>query len=200
MFEMMLGLSQGWALGITTAVLLGYVTLGGAHADILTDGAQGLLMVLLALAILVMFLAGVGNGGLAELLVNLRAQDSLLVQPFHPGAAITASVWAFVSLTVAHIPLGLLPHMGNKLWALRDEHARTRFLILAFTFGLILPSITLGGALGPRGARRQFACRGAGPGRTPPCRPCFWRYSPRGWLRFWASVSSRPSCQRPMAW
>ncbi len=26
---MMLGLSQGWALGITTAILLGYVTLGG---------------------------------------------------------------------------------------------------------------------------------------------------------------------------
>jgi len=147
MFEMMLGLSKGWALGITTAVLLGYVTLGGAHADILTDGAQGLLMVLLAVAILVMFLLGVGNGGLAELLVNLRVQDSLLVQSFHPGAAITASVWAFVSLTVAHIPLGLLPHMGNKLWALRDERARTRFLILAFTFGLILPSITLGGAL-----------------------------------------------------
>ena len=28
MFEMMLGLSRGWALGITAAVLLGYVTLG----------------------------------------------------------------------------------------------------------------------------------------------------------------------------
>ena len=33
MFEMMLGLSKGWALAITTAVLLGYVTLGGAHAE-----------------------------------------------------------------------------------------------------------------------------------------------------------------------
>ena len=57
MFEMMLGLPQGWALSITTIVLLGYVTLGGAHADILTDGAQGFLMVVLAIAILIMFLA-----------------------------------------------------------------------------------------------------------------------------------------------
>ena len=45
MFEMMLGLPRTWALVITTAILLGYVTLGGAHADILTDGVQGFLMV-----------------------------------------------------------------------------------------------------------------------------------------------------------
>ncbi len=147
MFEMMLGLPQIWALGITTLVLLGYITLGGAHADILTDGAQGLLMVALALAILVMFFLGVGSGGLAELLDNLRSQDPQFVQNFHPATAITASVWAHVSLVIAHIPLGLLPHIGNKLWALKDERSQTRFLVLAFTFGLILPSITLGGAL-----------------------------------------------------
>ena len=147
MFEMMLGLPQTWALGITTAVLLGYVTFGGAHADILTDGLQGLLMVVLAVAILIMFFLGVGNGGLKALLENLSEQDLQLVRPFNSGAAITASVWAFISLTVAHIPLGLLPHIGNKLWALKNEEARTRFLVMAFIFGLILPAITLGGAL-----------------------------------------------------
>jgi len=147
MFEMMLGLPKIGALAITTIVLLGYITLGGAHADILTDGAQGLLMVLLALLILVMFLQGVGSGGLASLLDNLRSQDPLFVQNFHPSTAITASVWAYASLVIAHIPLGLLPHIGNKLWALKDERSQSRFLIMAFTFGLILPAITLGGAL-----------------------------------------------------
>jgi Na+/proline symporter len=39
-----------------------------------------------------------------------------------------------------------LPHIGNKLWALKDEKSRNRFLILAFTFGLVLPGIALGGA------------------------------------------------------
>ena len=147
MFEMMLGLSKGWALAITTAVLLGYVTLGGAHADILTDGAQGLLMVILAVVIVGLFLMGAGSGGFGSMLNSLGSQDPLLMQPLHPGAAITASAWSFVSLVIAHIPLGLLPHIGNKLWALRDERARTRFLVMAFTFGLILPAITLGGAL-----------------------------------------------------
>ena len=145
MFEMMLGLSKPWALGITTAVLLGYVTLGGAHADILTDGAQGLLMVALALAIAVIFFLGVGAGGFTSLMDSLEARDPALLRPFNGADATTASIWSAITVTVAHIPLGLLPHIGNKLWALKDERSRNRFLIMAFTFGFILPAITLGG-------------------------------------------------------
>ncbi|MEE8093358.1 MAG: sodium:pantothenate symporter [Gammaproteobacteria bacterium] len=165
MFEMMLGLSKGWALAITTAVLLGYITLGGAHADILTDGAQGLLMVALALAILVMFLLGVGSDGLGNLLENLGSQDPQFVQNFNPATAITASVWAYVSLVIAHIPLGLLPHIGNKLWALKDERSQTRFIVMAFTFGMILPAITLGGALA-RGVLGDSLVAGGGGANT----------------------------------
>lgn len=146
MFEIMLGVPEAWALGITTLVLLGYVTLGGAHADILTDGAQGFLMVLLAVAIIILFLMGVGAGGLDSLLDNLYEQDEHLMDWFNPDVAITASVWSMFALVFAHIPLGLLPHIGNKLWALKDERSRNRFLIMAFTFGLILPGIALGGA------------------------------------------------------
>ena len=167
MFEMMLGLPQAAALTITTLVLLGYITFGGAHADILTDGAQGLLMVALAIAILFMFLLGVGNGGFSQLIDNLRAQDPTFVAHFHPETAITASVWAYVSLVIAHIPLGLLPHIGNKLWALKDERSQTRFLILAFTFGLILPAITLGGALA-RGALGDSLFDAGGPNTALP--------------------------------
>jgi sodium/proline symporter len=145
MFEMMLGLSKVWALGITTVVLLGYVTLGGAHADILTDGAQGLLMVALAAGIALMFAFGFGAGGFTNLLQRLDAIDPQLLASFNPADATTASIWSAITVTIAHIPLGLLPHIGNKLWALRDERSRNRFLIMAFTFGLILPAITLGG-------------------------------------------------------
>jgi Na+/proline symporter len=146
MFEIMLGIPKMVALAITTLVLLAYVTVGGAHADILTDGAQGLLMVILAVAIIILFLMGVGAGGLAALLDNLQGQDGCLLEFFNPDVPITASPWSMFALVVAHIPLGLLPHIGNKLWALRDERSRNRFLILAFTFGLVLPGITLGGA------------------------------------------------------
>lgn len=147
MFEMMLGLPKTWALAITTVVLLGYVTMGGAHADILTDGAQGFLMVILAIAIAIFFLTGFGVGSLSELLENLRQQDPKLLDSFNPSVAITASTWSYISLVIAHIPLGLLPHIGNKLWALKDEKSRTRFLIFAFIFGMILPCMALGGAI-----------------------------------------------------
>lgn len=146
MFEMMLGLTKFSALAITTVVLLGYVTLGGAHADILTDGAQGFLMVALAVAITLIFVFGVGTDGFSALIADLRSQDRQLLEPFNPADPITASVWSIITVTVAHIPLGLLPHIGNKLWALKDERQRNRFLIMAFAFGFILPAITLGGA------------------------------------------------------
>lgn len=147
MFEIMLGIPKPIALAITTFVLLGYVTTGGAHADILTDGAQALVMLLLAAAIIVMFFLGVGSGGLDAMLENLRGQDERLLEWFNPDVPITASPWSMFALVVAHIPLGLLPHIGNKLWALKHEHSRNRFLALAFTFGLILPGMTLGGAI-----------------------------------------------------
>lgn len=147
MFEMMLGLSQGWAMGITAAVLVGYITMGGAHADIITDGAQGFLMVVLAIAIAIFFFNGFGNGGLSSLLENLRQQDPDLLSNFNKTTPIAASTWSYVALVIAHIPLGLLPHIGNKLWALKDERSRNQFLILAFVFGMILPAISMGGIL-----------------------------------------------------
>ena len=146
MFEMMLGLPKMWALAFTTVLLLIYVTMGGAHADILTDGAQGLLMVVLAVAILFIFLFGIGADGFTGLLEKLGQEDPVLLDNFNPATPITASLWAYVAVTICHIPLGLLPHIGNKLWALKGERSRNRFLIMAFTFGMILPAITLGGA------------------------------------------------------
>jgi Na+/proline symporter len=102
-------------------------------------------MVGLAAAIALMFLFGVGAGGFSSLLDGLRTQDQRLLDAFNPADSTTASIWSAITVTVAHIPLGLLPHIGNKLWALKEERSRNRFLMMAFTFGLLLPAITLGG-------------------------------------------------------
>ena len=147
MFEMMLGLSKAFALTITAVVLLAYVTLGGAHADILTDGAQGFLMIILAIAIGILFITGFGAGGFDNMLASLKQQDPRLLSHYNKATPITSSTWAYITVVIAHIPLGLLPHIGNKLWALKDQSLRTRFLILAFIFGMILPMMALGGLL-----------------------------------------------------
>jgi hypothetical protein len=78
---------------------------------------------------LVMFevMLGVGTGGFQDMIDGLRAQDPSLLATFNPTANVTASWWAAVTVTVAHTRLGLLPHNGNKPWALKSDGARTRF-------------------------------------------------------------------------
>jgi SSS family transporter len=149
MFETMLGLSLPMALAITTAVLAGYVVMGGAHADVFTDGIQGFLMVLLAIAVLIMFLLGFGvDGNLNDVLERIETLDPNTVKAFNPVSPITATPWHAAAICISFIPLGLLPHVGNKLWALRDESQRTRFVAASFVFGLILPCMAFGGILG----------------------------------------------------
>ena len=153
MFEIMLGLPADWALIITTTVLLFYVVLGGAHADIMTDGIQGAMMLVLAVVVIILVLTGYGiEGGASGLIDNLGKQDENLVTPLNPGTPLYHSWWSIAAIVLAHIPLGLLPHLGNKLWALKDGADQMQFVKLAFLFGLTLGMLGLGGLL----ARAHF--------------------------------------------
>ena len=148
MFQVMLGLSQEWALIITTAVLLFYVVLGGAHADILTDGVQGLMMLVLAVVVIVLVVFGVGvDGGFPGVLDDLEAQDENLVTPLNPKTPLYHSWWSLVAIVLAHMPLGMLPHLGNKLWALKSTGKQSSFVRLAFAIGLTLGMLGLAGLL-----------------------------------------------------
>ena len=148
MFEVMLGLPPMTALIITSAVLLIYVVLGGAHADIITDGIQGLMMLLVAVMVIGMFLFASGlDGGLGGLVDSLRAQDENLVGALNRSNSLYDSWWAIIAVLFAHIPLGMLPHIGNKVWALKHDGDRMRFVKLAFAVGLTMGMLGLGGIL-----------------------------------------------------
>ena len=148
MFEVMLGLEPMTALIITSGVLLVYVVLGGAHADIITDGIQGMMMLLVAIVVIVMFLFASGvDGGLGGLVDRLRAQDENLVGALNRSHSLYDSWWAIVVVLFAHIPLGMLPHIGNKVWALKHDGDRMRFVKLAFAVGLAMGMLGLGGIL-----------------------------------------------------
>ena len=172
MFEIMLGLSPLWALLITTSVLLIYVVLGGAHADILTDGVQGFMMLLVAVVVIVLFLTGFGvdggRAGMLGIIDRLAEQDAHLVGALNTETALYHSWWSIVAIFISHIPLGLLPHLGNKLWALKDVSQQKTFIKLAFTFGLTLGMLGLGGLL----ARALFGdalyAAGANPNQALP--------------------------------
>lgn len=149
MFEVMLGLSLPVALVITTAVLAAYVVMGGAHADVFTDCVQGFIMLLLAIAVLIMFLVGFGvDGTLGDVLDRVESLDPDTIAVFNPKSPVTANAWHALAFFVSFIPLGLLPHNGNKLWALKNETQRTQFVWAAFIFGMIMPCMAFGGILG----------------------------------------------------
>ena len=148
MFEIMLGVSPALALAITAGVLLIYVVLGGAHADILTDGVQGFIMVAVGLLVTAMFLFGYGvDGGFTGMLDQLEAKDENLVSWINKDNVLYHSWWSVLAILLAHIPLGMLPHIGNKLWALKEPSQRKSFIKLAFAFGMILGMLGLGGIL-----------------------------------------------------
>ena len=148
MFEVMLGLPPIWALIITTSVLLIYVALGGAHADIMTDGVQGFMMIILAIVVIVMFVVGAGvEGGAMGIIDNIGEQNVNLVSLLNVETPLYHSWWSIVAILFAHIPLGLLPHLGNKLWALKGTDQQKSFIKLAFMFGLTLGMLGLGGLI-----------------------------------------------------
>ncbi|MCE2559849.1 MAG: hypothetical protein J4F98_14965 [Acidobacteria bacterium] len=102
MFEIMLGLKPMTALIITSGVLLVYVVLGGAHADILTDGIQGLMMLLVAIVVIVMFLG--------------RRPRRARLQPARPGRA--------SGRAAQHVEFALRLLVGHRLRAVRPHSAR----------------------------------------------------------------------------
>jgi SSS family transporter len=169
MFEIMLGLDSDWALIITTMVLLVYVVLGGAHADILTDGLQGGMMLILAVVVIIMTILGTGiEGGFSGVIDNLATQNENLIAPINPDTPLYHSWWSIFVIAFAHMPLGLLPHLGNKLWALRSDGDRMQFVKLAAIFGITLGMLGLGGLL----ARAHFGdalyMNGANPNQALP--------------------------------
>ncbi len=148
MFEQMLGLSPVWALAVTTVVLLVYVVLGGAHADIITDGVQGAMMLGLALMIVILFSIGFGvEGGFPGLMERLETLDAKTVMVHYEGSGLFDSHWDFAAIFLAHLTLGMLPHIGNKVWALKEGVGRTKFLVLCLLMGIVLASMIFGGIL-----------------------------------------------------
>ena len=78
---------------------------------------------------------------------NLDRQDPELATALNTKTPLYHSWWSIFVIAFAHMPLGLLPHLGNKLWALKDQSQRMQFVKLAALFGVTLGMLGLGGLL-----------------------------------------------------
>lgn len=151
LFQTMLGVGYLPGVIITAVVLLIYISMGGSHADILTDAIMGLLMLTLAIGVVVMFFTGFGiEGGVTAVndAVVERNQDAGWNTLFNPANPVTSSAWLVVLLLIAHLPFGVLPHIGNKFMALNSASQMRKLLMFALVAGCIMPMMGLGGILG----------------------------------------------------
>ncbi|MDZ7683939.1 MAG: hypothetical protein U5O39_01840 [Gammaproteobacteria bacterium] len=124
---------------------------------------------MLGVVVIVMTVIGAGlDGGFSGMMDNLAEQDPNLVTPLNPKTPLYHSWWSIFVIAFAHMPLGLLPHLGNKLWALRTDGDRFQFVKLAAVFGVTLGMLGLGGLL----ARAHFGdvlyLDGANPNQSLP--------------------------------
>ena len=151
LFQVMLGSGYIFGLFFTAILLLIYITAGGSHADILTDAIQGLLMLAIAVAVAVMFFVGAGvEGGMASVneVVAEKNETAGWDTLFLSGDPLFGSAWLVFLLFVAHLPFGVLPHLGNKFMALSNANQMRQFLMITIVAGGILPLMALGGVLG----------------------------------------------------
>ena len=107
-----MGVSIFQALAIAGVIIMFYIGIGGAHSDILTDGFQGALMLLLALVALMFWIGFDVPGGFSGMVGNLSAQDSGLVKPLSATHPVLDSKWDVFAIFLAHIPLGLYHMLG----------------------------------------------------------------------------------------
>ncbi|MFS8579778.1 MAG: sodium:pantothenate symporter, partial [Novibacillus thermophilus] len=87
-FEYLLEIPYGNALMMTTIIVIIYVYVGGAIADVYTDAIQVILMAVTGLLVFVSGIVLFWEGGLSEtfsaITAKLTAQDSDLGRVFHP--------------------------------------------------------------------------------------------------------------------
>jgi sodium/pantothenate symporter len=132
MFETVVGIPYIWGIVIGVGITIIYVSLGGAYAQLISDGVQGIIMAVTSVLIFISLVWTIGGGW--NFLGNLHQQlgqiDSSLVSPFsnggpfHSGFAILTIQWLLFTFV-------LLPHLMNKVLTLEDEKQLRPFTLSA---------------------------------------------------------------------
>ncbi|PYZ95984.1 sodium:pantothenate symporter [Alteribacter lacisalsi] len=151
-FETIVGIPYVWGIVIAVVITIAYIGIGGAFAQLVSDGIQGLLMAVTSILVFVSIFWVVG--GFSELSTQLAAIDPNLVSainttegsPYDSRLAIAAvqfMLFAFI----------LMPHLLNKILSLETEADLRPFTLSS---GVILFLISTLMVLGGLAARAQF--------------------------------------------
>ncbi|WP_208591474.1 sodium:solute symporter family transporter [Gracilibacillus suaedae] len=153
-FETVIGIPYFWGIIIGVAITILYIGLGGAFAQMITDGIQGLFMALASILIFISFFWTIGGGinVFGELTNQLNAVDPNLTTfvgvdgPYNSVLAIMAVQFLLFSFI-------LMPHLLNKILSIETEEELAPFTLSS---GIVLFVISTLMVLGGLAARVLF--------------------------------------------
>lgn len=139
-FEVLFGVDYKIGIWVATGIVLSYIVVGGAHANIITATIQAGIMLVVALVCIAFFFVAPGlEGGIAELNTRLVAINPEMGagSVFNSANKQLATGFAVSMTFFAHMPYSLLPHFGMKWASLRDSREMPKALVTSAIVGLI---------------------------------------------------------------
>ncbi|MGD6782054.1 sodium/pantothenate symporter [Sutcliffiella horikoshii] len=146
LIESITGLSYISALFVFAASVLVYVIIGGFRAVAITDGVQGIIMVVGTVVIL----AGtiIAGGGIPAIMSDLMAENPNLITPFGAYGSLTplyvSSFWILVGVGVVGLPQVAVRAMSYK----NSKAMHAALIIGTIVVGFIMLGMHLAGVFG----------------------------------------------------
>ncbi len=148
-FEYLLEIPYGNALMTTTIIVIIYVYVGGAIADVYTDAIQVILMAVTGLLVFVSGIVLFWEGGLSEtfsaITAKLTAQDSDLGRVFHPESDYFYSLPAVIGALLIQWAFASAPHLFNKVLGVKDERDLGKMIFVYVVTKLCCLAVFFGG-------------------------------------------------------
>ncbi|MCL1828848.1 MAG: sodium:solute symporter family protein [Oscillospiraceae bacterium] len=137
-FSMMMGVPYEWAIWISTAIILIYIVGGGAHTDFLTDTAQGIVMIILAVVCIIISLT-VPSGGPAAVNTLLEGINPEMGWNswFNSANPQFSNLFFAGFIIFTTIPFAVQPHLSMKLLALKNPRDTKKAVMLALVVGFL---------------------------------------------------------------
>eukprot|EP00130_Batrachochytrium_dendrobatidis_P008302 XP_006683177.1 hypothetical protein BATDEDRAFT_92944 [Batrachochytrium dendrobatidis JAM81] len=153
-FESVLNIPYYWGIIIGVGITILYIGLGGAYAQMITDGFQGILMAITSILVFVSLFWTIGGGWnvFGELTNKLGAIDPNLTGYLSVGGPYD-SILAVMAVQFLLFSFVLMPHLLNKVLSLESEEQLAPFTLSA---GIVLFFISTLMVLGGLAARVIF--------------------------------------------
>lgn len=136
--ETLFGLDYRIGVVISAVLMLAYITIGGAHADFMTNTVQAIIMCIVSLCCLGLFAKFVmGYGGLdafAERLANINPELSP-ASIFNSSSGQYSGWFPVTMIFFSHFAYMFLPHFGIKMAGLDKVRDMPKAIILASIVG-----------------------------------------------------------------